>query len=295
MAVPAAPPNTTLNSAKAWAPDVQGFSPLDAIPTALILQTATHAGVVEGDAVAVRVPFVSSVDEVGFVQEGAEIPLGAGRLDEVAITTGKVATLGLFSREQLAQPQASDLVVRAMAGAIVSKADAAYLANASAPAGLLSTAGITDAGALGTNLDTLTTAVLGIEAAGGRATHVIASPSAWGAIAQLKTGTASAQTLLGAGTEAAERRVLGVPVLTSPQMPADTLLVVDQGAVLGVFGDLRIDRSDEAAFSRDAVMVRSASDSAGASCGPSAWRSCRQRPPPASPAVRACLGTVAPE
>ena len=64
---------TTLNSAKAWAPDVYVFAPSDVIPEALILQCSTQAGVVEGDAPTVRCAYVQD-DQAQFTAEGADIP-----------------------------------------------------------------------------------------------------------------------------------------------------------------------------------------------------------------------------
>jgi hypothetical protein len=50
---------TTLTSAKAWAPDLNVFNPSDAVPEALILSHSNVAGVIEGDAPAMRVAYVT--------------------------------------------------------------------------------------------------------------------------------------------------------------------------------------------------------------------------------------------
>lgn len=75
-------------------------------------------------------------------------------------------------------------------------------------------------------------------------------------MAKIKTGTGSAASLLGAGTEAVERRLLGVPVLTTAPMPAGGLLVVDSSRVLTVYGQVRVARSEDAFFTKDVVAVR---------------------------------------
>ena len=49
---------TTLTSAKAWAPDLTAIAPEDAVPDALVLATSIVAGAVEGDAPSARVQYV---------------------------------------------------------------------------------------------------------------------------------------------------------------------------------------------------------------------------------------------
>lgn len=251
--------NTTLTTAKAWHPDVQGFLPADVVPTALIMQASTVVGSIEGDEPAVRVPFISSMSKPGFVPEGEPIPEGTGVLDEAILRTGKLATIGRFSREQLAQPNATTIIVNAMSRSIIESADAAFLNNAisaTSPTGILKVAAITNGGNVGTSLDTLVDAVSGIEANGGTATHVIVAPDAWAAMSKLKAGTGSNESLLGAGLEAGERKVLGVPALVNAQAPAGTVLVLDKSAVLSSVGQVLVARSDEAEFASDNVLVR---------------------------------------
>lgn len=251
---------TTPTSPKAWAPDVTAFVPGDVIPDALILQTATVVGAIEGDEPAVRVPFVADDGVVGFVAEGAEIPDADQEFDEVVVLTGKVAALGKYSFETLAQPEAARMVVESLSRSVVTKANAAYLGNLAAdpgPVGLLNTPGIIDFETpIADNLDLLVDAVSFIELDGGTATHIIANPTAWATLSKLKRGTDSNESLVGAGTVAAERALLGLPVLVTPAMPAGSLLVVDQSAVIGAQGPVRVARSDDAYFSSDSIGVR---------------------------------------
>lgn len=247
---------TTSTTPGAWSPDVAAYTALDVIPEALILQTSTVVGSIEGDEPAVRVPWVDLDDTVGFVAEGAPIPENSSTYNETVVQTGKIATLGKFSREQLEQPNAAQLVVNSLSRSVVNKANMAYLGNAADPTGLLNVVGITDGGTLGVDLDSLADAVLGIEAEGGQATHIIAAPGAWGAVAKMKGATGSAVPLLGAGTEQAERRVLGVPVLVTSAAPADTLLVVDSSAIVSAVGSVQLARSEDAFFGSDVVGIR---------------------------------------
>lgn len=251
---------TTPTSPKAWAPDQTAFVPADVVPDALILQTATVVGAIEGDEPAIRVPFVADDGVVGFVAEGAEIPDANQEFDEVVVLTGKVAALGKYSFETLAQPEAARMVVESLSRSVVTKANAAYLGNLDAdpgPTGLLNAPGIIDFETpIGDDLDQLVDAVSFIELDGGTATHIIANPTAWATLSKLKRATDSNESLVGAGTVAATRALLGLPVLVTPAMPAGSLLVVDQAAVIGAQSPVRLARSDDAYFSSDSIGVR---------------------------------------
>lgn len=201
---------TTANTDKAWHPDVQGFIPGEVVPDALILTTSTLAGQIEGDEPSLRVPFVADDGLATIVAEAAVIPDTNAVFDEVAISTYKVSALGKYSYEALQQPNAAQLILNSLQRAVVNKANLAYLGNAAAPTGLLNVAGITNGGVLGTSLDTLVDAQAGIEAAGGQATDIIASPSFWAAAQKMKSATGSAMPVLGAGTAATERYLLGM-------------------------------------------------------------------------------------
>jgi Phage capsid family len=170
---------TTPTSPAAWRPDITAYVPSDVIPDALILQCANVVGRIEGDEPAVRVPFVADDGTVGFVAEGAEIPDANQAFSEIVVTTDKVAALGKYSYETLQQPEAARLVVESLSRAVTQKANAAFLANAGAPTGLLNDLGILDGGTITTDLDPLIDAVSDIESTNGTATHVIAAPDAW--------------------------------------------------------------------------------------------------------------------
>lgn len=247
---------TTPTSPAAWRPDITEYLPGDVIPDALILQCATVAGRIEGDAPSVRVPYVVDDGTPGFVKEGDTIADANQAFSEVVVTTDKVATIGKYTYETLAQPEAAALVVNSLSRAVTRKANAAFLGNATAPKGLAAISGITDGGTLGDNLDTLVDAVTGIEAAGGQATHIVASPTAWAAASKLKTGTTSEQPLLGAGVEAGQRSVLGVPVLVSADAPDETLIVLDKATVIAATSGIRLARSEDAFFANDVIAVR---------------------------------------
>jgi len=182
----------------------------------------------------VRVPFVADDGDAGFVAEGDLIPDAAQGFDEVVVVTDAVKTLGKYSFETLAQPEAARLIVDSLSRLVTSKANIAYLSNAADPAGLLGLA--TAGGALATNLDKLVDAIAAIEDDGGQASHVIASPSAWASVSKLKQATGSNASLLPSGNAAGERTILGVPVLVSNAAPAGNLLVLDRRSVIAASG-----------------------------------------------------------
>src|SRR5699024_4432135 len=171
---------TTPNQPFAWRPDIVEYLPDETVPDALILKASTRAGVVEGDEPAVRVPYVKDDGSYGFVPEGDQIGDVGQQFDQVTVTTGKIAAVGNYSFEALQQPHAARLIVNSLNRGITAKANAAFLTNDPAsgddsPKGLVTdTTDITDGGEIGSNLDTLTDAVSGIEAAGGQANLIIA-------------------------------------------------------------------------------------------------------------------------
>ncbi|MGB2921517.1 MAG: phage major capsid protein [Mycobacterium sp.] len=71
-----------------------------------------------------------------------------------------------------------------------------------------------------------------------------------------KRAVDSNESLVGAGTVAATRALLGLPVLVSSAMPAGGILIVDRAAVIGAQSPVRLARSDDAYFSSDSVGVR---------------------------------------
>lgn len=252
----------TTNAGPAFAPDVQAFDPNVVVPEALMLSTSTFTIPVEGDRPVVLVPYIDVEDDAGFVPEGTAIPEADPDTTTVAIATGKIAVLGKISREEYEQDNIPALLASSFSRAVIKKSNAAYLSQVAPtppaitpPAGLLNQTP-TDGGTVAANLDAVIDAVAGVEAAFGKATHVIANPGAWASISKLKTGTGSNQSLVGAGTQDAVRTLMSVPVLTSAAVPADTLLVVDSASVLSTYGQLLVATSEHAYFGSDSIGLR---------------------------------------
>lgn len=247
---------TTPLSPAGWRPDVTAYTPGDVIPDALVLTTATVVGHIEGDEPSIRVPFVADDGVVGFIAEGDPIDDAAQDFSEVVVQTNKVAALGKYSYETLAQPEAARMVTDSLRRSVVNKANAAYLGNLSAPTGLLNLA-VTDGGDITVDLDPVVDAIAGIEAAGGNATNIIASPDAWATLSKLKVTDTSAQPLIGPDvTASGQRQLLGVPVSVTNAMPTGGLLVVDRGSVIAAVSPVRLARSEDAFFANDVVAIR---------------------------------------
>lgn len=253
---------TTITSAAAWRPDAFTYAPSDAIPDAIILQTSTVAGFVEGDAPTVRVAFVNDA-AADFVAEGAEISEANPELAEVLVPTGKVSLLYRLSREQMAQPGANQKLSESVARAVVKKANSAYLAQA-APvspatrpaAGLLNNTGIVDGGAIAANLDGLVDLIADLETNGATPSHIVVSPTAWASLRKFKTGTGSAAALLGAGAEDAVRMLLDLPVLVTPALTGANGLVLDKSAIASAVGQVQVAQSEHFYFGSDSIALR---------------------------------------
>lgn len=255
-------PITTNDSAKAWSPDITTFAAADVIPDALVLTTSTVSGSIEGDEPAVRVAYVDDAD-AQFTAEGADIPEAEPTLSEVLVHTGKVTLLVRVSREQYNQSGTANTLSDSARRAVLKKANEAYLSQViptppavTPPGGVLTHPGIQDGGTIATNLDALADAFTLVEVAGGNVTHILAAPDSWGALRKLKKGTASNESLLGAGTEDAEKRILNTPVLTSNAVPSGQLALLDSSAIVSAAGEVQVATSEHAYFGSDSIALR---------------------------------------
>lgn len=253
----------TTNSAKAWAPDVKMFAPQDILPESLLFQTSTVLGTVDGDAPVARVAYVDN-DGAQFTAEGDEIPEDHPALNEVLVHTGKVTQLLRISNELWEQDGTDNALSLSVQAAIVEKANEAYLSQPQPaspvmvpPPGLLNVPGIMELETpVAANLDGLIDLLALLEVSKAHPSHIILSPLAWASLSKFKTKSDSAETLLGAGLNAGERRLLGLPVITSPYMPGKTGMVIDKNAVVSAAGPVRVAQSEHAFFTRDSLALR---------------------------------------
>lgn len=254
---------TTATSAYAWSPDLTTYTPGDVVPESLVLLTSTVAGNVEGDAPSVRVAYVTDA-AAGFVSEGAPIDEADPGLDECVVFTGKISQLIRISREQWTQPNTAAMLSQSVARAITRAANTAYLTQTAPvapavtpPAGLLEVTGIESAAAdVASNLDNLVDLVATLEDNGANPSHIVLAPDAWGELAKMKLGTDYNAALLGAGTEATPRRLLGLPVLVTPACTSMTGLVLDKTAVVSAVGPVMIAQSEHVYFNSDGIALR---------------------------------------
>lgn len=248
---------TTLTSPEAWRPNVVStFDANDMLASALIVQSATLAGRVEGDAPVVLVPYVAVDPEAGFVTEGEQIPLddvGAARIE---VSTDKVAVITRVSQEMIAQPGAPQRLALSLRRSVTAKADQAFLNNTGGPIGLFQLADVATAGTLGSDLFAAYDAVAAIEADGGQASHALVNPTDWGALAKLPTAEGSNQSLLADVHDAAARSLAGVPVIVHAAVPRGQALVLDRTEVVAAYGWLELARSEHAFFTMDSVAIR---------------------------------------
>jgi HK97 family phage major capsid protein len=253
---------TTLSSAKAWSPDLTAVTPADAVPEALILQTSTVAGFVDGDAPTVRVAYVDDAT-AGFVAEGAVITESDPGLSEAVVVTGKVSQLIRLSREQFEQPNASNLLSASVSRAVTKAGNAAYIAQVaptapaiSPPPGLLNIAGIINGSAVSDNLDEIIDLLATLAGNGATPSHIVVSPTAWANLRKLKLATDSNGALLGVGATDAQRFLLDLPVLVDAAVPSNSGLVIDKTAVVSAVGNVQVATSEHVYFHSDSVGIR---------------------------------------
>ncbi|MEX3648358.1 phage major capsid protein, partial [Mycolicibacterium porcinum] len=86
--------------------------------------------------------------------------------------------------------------------------------------------------------------------------HIVAHPNAWARIAKAKKADNSNESLVGSGTEAAERRLQSLPVLVDRDVPESSLLVLDKEAILSGYGNVEFAVSDQHLFHRRSYAAR---------------------------------------
>ena len=254
---------STITSEKAWAPDIQAFLPSETIPDALIMRAATLVTQeLEGDGPVARIPWVNDAN-ADFVAEADEITESEPELAEILVATGKISQLIPISREQFHQTGTSRLLADSVHRAILKRANSAFIAQEapgvgeiSPPEGIVTQAGIVTDDPITTDLDPLAQVIGEIEENDGTPNIILANPAAWAQLRTLKTQTGAHTSLLGAGTNDADKRLLGIPVQTSGAVPTGTLLVVDRTAIAAGAGPIRIAQSEHLYFASDSVALR---------------------------------------
>lgn len=230
------------------------FDPGEIVPDALILKIATVTKGIEGDIPSVRVPYVKTDPTSGFTDEGDDITPSDADLDEITVTTNKIAVLTKQSREAYAYGTSNDHLAASLERSVIVKANTALLSNASGPTGLLNVSGIVDGGTVTDNFDPISDAITGIECNGGTATSIVMDPKSWGVLCKLKTSSGTLQ--LGSPAEQTERRLFGLPVYVTPQMPAGNILIVDATTLIAAVSDISAETDSSFYFGSDSIAHR---------------------------------------
>ncbi|WP_204806302.1 phage major capsid protein [Mycobacterium riyadhense] len=247
---------TTSTTAYPWRPDETFFAANEVVPQALILQTSTIAGSVDGDQPAVRVAYVNDTESAGYVAEAAEIPEDDPELAEVVVRTKKISRLVNLSNEQFRQAMTAQQLAESVSRDLVRKADNSYIADVANPTGLLNIVNTVGGTLLFTKLDNLVELIAKLEVNGAQPSHIIVDPLGWASIRNMKVATDYNQSLLGAGTTDAVPMLLSLPVLRSRFIPAYHGLVVDRNAIVSAIGQVSIATSEHALFAKDSVQLR---------------------------------------
>jgi HK97 family phage major capsid protein len=253
---------TTVLSERAWSPDVTYHTPGDAVPDALILQTSTVAGDVEGDAVAVRCAYVDDAN-AGFFAEGETITDSDPGLAEVTVFTGKIAQLIRLSREQFSHAGTSEQLAASVTRAVTRAGNSAFISQVAPtppavtpPAGLINVDDLISVGTVTDNLDVLVDGLATLASNYSVPTHILLAPDAWAGLQRLKTGIDTNVSLLGAGTTEAQRFLFNLPVIVDPAVPSGTGIIIDKTAVVSAVGPVMVATSEHAWFSADSIAIR---------------------------------------
>lgn len=247
--------HTTSTSATAWSPDITAFPAGDVIADALVLNHATVLAEVEGDEPALRVAFVDD-DEAEIVDEGTAFDEAEPTLTEAVVNTVKVGQLLRVSREQFNQAGTSNELATSVQRSVIKKADQLFIANTSAPEGITQVPGVEDGGEVEDSLDRLVDLVAQVQANGANPSGILLSPKAWARIRQFKTADGSNASLVGAGTDDAEPRLLGLPLTVTAALSNTDGLVVDRNAIVAAAGAVHVARSEHRYFDSDSIGLR---------------------------------------
>lgn len=220
--------------------------------------------VISTSSVEFRMPIVTEDAGAAWLTEGEDITPDDATFDEAVVIPAKVGGLSKISRELAddSTPAAAQIVGDSIARSIAVQVDSAFAGDLAAPApsGLEAVVGVStvDAGAAWSSIDAFAEALSKAEAAGATVTAFITSPEVALELAKLKTATGSNQPLLGTdATNGTQRQILGVPVIVSAAVSADTVWAVDASRIVTVLrDDVRIERSTDAFFASDTVGIK---------------------------------------
>jgi len=220
---------------------------------------------VSTDAPSYRFPIVTGAPDAVWLREGDTIPLSEATASEVTVTPRKIAGLSRISRELAddTSPEATATIGKALALKLAGSIDAAFFgpkpANGSPqPGGLEALTDLSIVAAAPNALDPFIVALSAAESAGATVSHWVTTPEVAASLARLTVAEGSRQPLFGTdATNGIERRILGVPVLTSPHVVAGTVWGLDSSTSYTVLrNDVEIDVDYSFYFDTHSVAIR---------------------------------------
>lgn len=254
-----------VNAPDSWAPDqVSSHVFEDVVGDALYNSLTTVVGSITGDQPSIRVPVVNDAKNADWVAEGAPIPEETPSLDEVVLQTRKIAVAATLSNEQAAQGTTPATIAASLKRDIIRRLDSALLtepaptAPAIAPStGILNTTGILEGDPLVGDLDPLVDLISELEANFATPKVLLVDPLAKAHLYKLKTDdTASNQGLLSPVTASPTSPILGLQVVVSPFLPANSGLIVDPANIVSAVSTVDVAQSTDAKFLQDATVYR---------------------------------------
>lgn len=253
------------NAPGSWSPDqVSSHVFTDVLGDALYNSLTTVVGSIQGDQPSIRVPVVTDSKSADFVPEGATIPEVEPSLDEVVLQTRKIAVTSAISNEQASQGTTPAQIAASLKRDIVRKLDQALLTQAApgvgeiAPSvGILNTLGIIEGDPLVSDLDPLVDLISQLEANFANPPVLLVDPLAKAALFRLKTDVAASNVgLLSPATSTPTSPILGLQMIVSPFMPANSGLIVDPSNIVSATSTVDVAQSTDARFYEDAVVYR---------------------------------------
>lgn len=264
---------TTTATVNGILPDQYGSLIIEPIQANSLAFDPRVSTVVTTTATEFRMPVIRSDVGASWLTEGGEIAPADALFDEIVVRPGKVGGLTIISSELAndSTPAAQGIVGDSLGRSIAGKIDAAFFGNLASPApvGIGALTKYNSTGPVDgysqvlyttaiTNLDAFAEAIAAAEALGAKVTSFVTNAAVALVLAKLKSATSSNQPLLGIdATNGTARQVLGVPLLVSPYVPANTVYALDGSRQYTVLReDVKLTRSDDAYFSSDRVAVK---------------------------------------
>ncbi|WP_420880750.1 phage major capsid protein [Rhodococcus sp. (in: high G+C Gram-positive bacteria)] len=223
------------------------------------LQVST---VVQTDKAGMTFPIWDADPAVNWLTELGNITATDGNTEGVTVIPSKVGGITRLSNELAddSSPEVASLAVRGLVNQISHAIDTAFVGGVTAngPSGLQSiTPSVVDTGAAITNTDPFVEAVFKAKNVGAKLTHWLMAPTVAETVAQLKKGSGSNEPLIEFGADG-ELSILGLPVLTHPDVDASTLFwgIPKDRVVTVLRKDAEVTRSKDSGFYNDALDVR---------------------------------------